>query len=316
VKDPQRYRIAAAFDRELARSPLPAELRAQAVHYALHSGDSYERQRPLKMLALVAALLAVAIVVTLLFAAHSLRSRQIVPANPIVPTNPIPIPKAGPPLAPGTYFLANPYNSNNPPLNCNRGCASYRQIIFTLPAGWAISNGFVYKHLNQPGEVAFSAWTVDQVYDEPCHWQGSARSQLDIAYSSYDAVTGLLVPAPGVGGLANQALRGSRPRAVVPVTMASPGSPNGRVPALRIDLSVPANLDISSCDKGQFRSWTVWEVVDGADSHYAPGQLDSVYMVDVDRRALVIDASHMPATSQADLAELKAILASMIIDRG
>jgi hypothetical protein len=41
-----------------------------------------------------------------------------------------------------------------------------------------------------------------------------------------------------------------------------------------------------------------------------------VYMVDVDRRLLVIDASHMPATSAADLAELKAILASMIIDRG
>jgi hypothetical protein len=79
---------------------------------------------------------------------------------------------------------------------------------------------------------------------------------------------------------------------------------------------VPADLDISTCDKGEFRSWTVWEVVDSADSHYAPGQLDAVYMVDVDRRPLVIDASHMPATSPADLAELKAILASMIIDRG
>jgi len=30
----------------------------------------------------------------------------------------------------------------------------------------------------------------------------------------------------------------------------------------------------------------------------------------------VIDASHMPATSAADLAELIGILASMIIDRG
>jgi hypothetical protein len=317
VKDPQRYRIAAAFDRELARSPLPADLRAQAVHYALNSGDSYERQRPLKMLALVAALLAVAIVVTLMFAAHSLRSRQIVPANPIVPTNPIPIPKAGPPLAPGTYFLANPYLGNNPPLNCNRGCADYKRIIFTLPAGWAISNGLVYKHLNQPGEVAFSAWTVDQVYDDPCHWQGSTLSPLDIAYSSYDAATGRLIPAPHAGGLANQALRGPLPRALTPVTLASIGSGgSGPVIALRIDLSVPAGLDISTCDKGQFRSWTVWEVVDGADSHYAPGQLDAVYMVDVDRRALVIDASHMPATSATDLAELKAILASMIIDRG
>jgi hypothetical protein len=63
-------------------------------------------------------------------------------------------------------------------------------------------------------------------------------------------------------------------------------------PALRIDLSVPATLDISTCDKGEFPSWTLWEVVDGANSHYASGQLDTVY------------------------AELEAILASMIIDRG
>ena len=303
MKDAQRDRIAAAFDRELARSPLPAELRAQAVHYALHRGDSYARQRPPKMLALVAALLAVAIVVTLIFAARSFHSRQVVPANPI------PLPKAGPPIAPGTYFLANPYSGNNPPLNCNRGCAVYQRIIFTLPAGWAISNGLVYKHLNQPGEVAFSAWTVDQVYADPCHWQGSALSPLDLAHGTYDDPSRGITLAPYYGGLANQALRGLLPRALTQVKL-------GGVNALRIDLSVPADLDISTCDKGEFRSWTVWEVVDGADSHYAPGQLDAVYMVDVDRRALVIDASHMPATSPADLAELKAILASMIIDRG
>jgi hypothetical protein len=39
-------------------------------------------------------------------------------------------------------------------------------------------------------------------------------------------------------------------------------------------------------------------------------------MVDVDRNPLLIDASHMPATSAADLAELKAIFASMIINQG
>jgi hypothetical protein len=52
------------------------------------------------------------------------------------------------------------------------------------------------------------------------------------------------------------------------------------------------------------------------NSHHARGQLDSEFMVDVDRFPLVIDASHMPATSKADLAELEAILASMIIDIG
>jgi hypothetical protein len=51
----------------------------------------------------------------------------------------------------------------------------------------------------------------------------------------------------------------------------------------------------------------------GANSHNASGQLDSANMVGVDRWPLVIYASHMPTTSQADLAELDAILASMSI---
>jgi len=146
--------------------------------------------------------------------------------------------------------------------------------------------------------------------------QGSALSPLDITHSSYDPATGGLILVPYDGGLANQALRGPFPRALTQVKLTALwGGESGSVLALRIDLSVPAALDISTCDKGEFRSWTEWHS-NGANSHNAGGQLDSVYMVDVDRRPLVIDASHMPATSQADLAELKAILASMIIDRG
>ncbi len=261
-----------------------------------------------KMAALVAALLAVAIVATLLLTARLLHSRQVVLANPVVTGIPVPLPKSGA-LAPGTYFLANPDPS------CAGGCSAYAGIYFTLPPGWASSKGLVYKDLNQPGEVAFSAWTVDQVYADPCDWQGSALSPLDLANHSH-AANGAIVLAPYDGGLANQAFRGPLPRALTPVKLTDLWTgQRGSVLALRIDLSVPAALDISTCDKGEFRSWTEWHS-NGANSHNAGGQLDSVYMVDVDRRPLVIDASHMPATSQADLAELKAILASMIIDRG
>ena len=218
---------------------------------------------------------------------------------------PVPVPTAGS-LAPGTYFLANPYRGGNPALDCVRGCAEYSRIIFTLPAGWSISDGFVYKHKDQPGEVAFSAWTVDQVYADPCHWERSALSPLDL-HSTY----------PQDGGLANQALRGPLPRPLIPVTMRFVDAYGLSYPtdAVRIDLSVPATLDVATCDRGQFRSWTVWEVPDGANSHHVSGQLDSVYEIDVDRRPLVIDASHRPGTSYADLAELQSIIASMIIDR-
>ena len=218
---------------------------------------------------------------------------------------PVPVPTAGS-LAPGTYFLANPYRGGNPALDCVRGCAEYSRIIFTLPAGWSISDGFVYKHKDQPGEVGFSAWTVDQVYADPCHWQRSALSPLDLHFTDSQG-----------GGLANQALRGPLPRPLIPVTMRFVDAYGLSYPtdAVRIDLSVPATLDVATCDRGQFRSWTVWEVPDGANSHHVSGQLDSVYEIDVDRRPLVIDASHRPGTSYADLAELQSIIASMIIDR-
>jgi len=311
VKDPQRDRIAAAFDRELARSPVPHDLRAQAVHYALQRRHSNERPRQPMVLALVAAILAVAIVATLVFAAHSLHARQATPANPGVPTNPIPLPKSGA-LPPGTYLLPK----SDP--SCAGGCSVYRWSIFTLPAGWATSNGLFYKHLNQPGEVAFSFWTVDKVYADPCHWQTSALSPLDIADVAYDQATNAFVVPPRFGGLANQYLRGPLPRVLTPVTFKFVDATGASAPtdAWRINLSVPTGLDISTCDKGQFRSWTTWHVPGGANSHNAPGQLDAVYMLDLDRRSLVIDASHMPATSEADLAELNGVIASMIIDRG
>jgi hypothetical protein len=277
------------------------------------------------MVALAAPLLAVAIGATLFFAARSLHSTSVVPADPVVPANPVPLPKSGN-LLPGTYFLANPNVDAN--RNCVRACSAYHRIIFTLPAGWTTKDGLVSKHLGQPGNLAFSAWSVRDVFADPCHWQQSVLSPIDSAHSSYNAATGALIVAPYNGGLANQALRGPLPRALTLVTLASVwGGVSERVTALRIDLSVPANLNISTCDKGEFQSWPVayngTEIATadllpdaGADSYFASGQLDTVYIVNVDRWPLVIDASHVPGSSEADLAELKAILASMIIDRG
>ena len=236
---------------------------------------------------LVWAIVVVALVAALAAAAALVGSRLIEKVEPS--------PKFPPAIAldPGTYFLPNPYTDDDPVRSCARGCADYKQIIFTLPAGWTIRDGLVAKHRDQPGEVAFSAWTVDQVYADPCHWQA-----------------GVLGSAPGEQDLATRLRNeaGRDPSAPTEVSL-------GGVPALRIELSTPTQLDTASCDGGEFRSWSEWDV-DGTNSHNAPGQLDVVYVVDVDRRPLVIDASHMPAASKQDLAELEAVLASMIIDRG
>lgn len=203
-------------------------------------------------------------------------------------------------LAPGTYSARNPYSDRDPVRSCERGCADYRVLTFDLPAGWATRNGLVYKHLGEQTEVAFSVWTPDMVYLDACQWRESALAELlDIHDHGRQ-------PELGSTALMSQVGRSASSPSVVTV---------GGQMALRIELTIPAELDIAGCDRGEFRSWTEWDVDGGANSHHAPGQTDVVYIVDVDRRPFVIDASHLPGASPEDLAELEAILASMVIQR-
>jgi len=92
----------------------------------------------------------------------------------------------------------------------------------------------------------------------------------------------------------------------------------GGYPATRVELSIPADLDMATCDRGVMRTW----VAPGEDTALDngtenlgmhPGQLNVVYIVDVLGDRLVIDTWHMPDTPATDLAELDAILASMRI---
>jgi hypothetical protein len=212
----------------------------------------------------------------------------------------------------GTYFLVNPYQDDDPVRDCAAGCADYQRVVFTLPAGWATSDGLVHKHLGRPGEVALSVWTPRQIYADPCHWEESALEELEIHTATGEPHLGMDDQA----ALLNQVGR----TASVPTTVAFVQTvlgarwPEG-VGALKIELAVDPELELAACDQAQFRSWTEWDVTDAANSHHAPGQVDVVYLVDVDRRTFVIDASHMPAATEADVAELEAVIASVIIDR-
>jgi hypothetical protein len=297
-------------------TPLPEHVR-----YAIHAQLPSTMQRagrwpsprfPVMNQATRLALASVAAVAVAL-----LGFRLLVPGQglggPDVPSSVAPTPLVTPGELPasgaleeGAYFIDNPYTDGKPGRSCERGCSDYRRITFRLPAGWATSDGLVHKHLNEPDEAALSVWTVDRVYADPCHWQESELTPLDLENHSHLESGALLLPASYDGGLVNQLGRDAS--APMEVTL-------GGQQALRIELSVPADLDITTCDRGELRSWSEWDVADGANSHHAGGQIDVVYLVDVDRRALVIDASHMAAISPEDLAELEGILASLHIDR-
>ena len=196
---------------------------------------------------LAAAAVLIAAAFGFSYISNQVGSHQPTP-TPIPSGMQVPLPSAGA-LASGTYFLANPYLDENPARTCTRGCSSYQRVTFTLPPGWATSDGLVSKHLDQASEVAFSVWTPDQVYDDPCHWQGSALSRLDLRDHTHDA-SGAIVPLEnGDGGLAHQLGRGAS--ALTQVML-------GGVIALKIELSVPAALDISTCDKGSTEAGPSW----------------------------------------------------------
>ncbi len=87
--------------------------------------------------------------------------------TPLPVATPGALPAAGS-LEPGTYVMANPYVDADPIFS-----ADYQRITFTMPDGWATVDGLIYKHLDEPTEVALSVWTPGDIYLDPCRWQTS-----------------------------------------------------------------------------------------------------------------------------------------------
>jgi hypothetical protein len=288
---------------EYVRDAIRAQLPSTRQHPAWWPTRRFSEMNNSAKLALAAAAVVVAAIVGLqVLVPRNVGAPQ--PTPPEATALPVATPGALPAeasLEPGRYFIANPYGDDDPVLNCDGGCPDFRSVSFTVPGGWTVSDGLVFKHRNQPNEVAFSVWAPGAVYPDPCHWQETVFDQTSVA--------GPWGPTDE-RALANQAGRGGS----TPTAVTFGGEQTARLVS-RIELSVPADLDLSTCDQGEYRSWTVWQVPDRANTNHAAGQIDVVYVVGLDRRSLFIDASQRPAASLDDLAELEAILDSMVINR-
>ena len=194
-------------------------------------------------------------------------------------------------LAAGTYFW-------------DVGSGSPVRFTFAVPDGWTNRNDIIRKDHNGPGEVALGLWIVTNTYADPCRWQES-----------------LLDPpvGPTVEDLATALVDQVGRNATAPTDVVV-----GGYPATRIELSVPADLDIATCDNGYYRDWLGegeshsrnpdLDAVNPNNVLFRSGQVNVVYILDVDGARIVINTWHMPGTSDADLAELEAILASVIIE--
>ena len=105
--------------------------------------------------------------------------------------------------------------------------------------------------------------------------------------------------------LANQVGRdGTAPKAVT----------LGGYPGKMVELSVPDDFDITTCDNEEFRMWRGLGSAGGYN--YGPGQHDTIYILDVNGDRLVIQTTSLPRASDQDLAELQGIVDSIRIDPG
>jgi hypothetical protein len=170
------------------------------------------------------------------------------------------------------------------------------RVSVAVPDGFvAFQNWAVLKAGEDPNRTGIGFYRVHEVYRDPCHWNDSAPTSIG------PTVDDLVAAMASFGE--------RRPKAPVDVSV-------GRYPGVMVEWSVPDDADFSSCDGGEYRSWTKsdWSETDfGIRFHQASGQVDRNYIVDVDGVRLVIDAYYLAGTSAADIAELEQIVESIQI---
>jgi hypothetical protein len=142
-----------------------------------------------------------------------------------------------------------------------------------------------------PTGMSLGFLTVTRLESDPCHWSDGLDTAVGPAVD--DLVTAIA---------ANPGYDSSEPAAV------SLGGYDGQ----RIDIQLPAGLDLSTCDDAQF--W-VWAGGDGQTiySQGADGRFH-LWILDVEGHRVIVMTHDFPGTSQADLAELQSIVDSIRID--
>jgi hypothetical protein len=170
-----------------------------------------------------------------------------------------------------------------------QGRPGYRylpKISVKLPSGWFNYNGW---GLNDGSTLSMSFWDVDKVYPTGCQWQGKPK----------------IDPGRTVKGLAHVL-------ATRPLRNASTPSA-ARLAGFRgeyLRWSVPRRIDFAHCGKGYFESWTGrgwatdrWQ--------QAPGQVDRLWILNINGKRLVIDANYLPSATRKQRTELDRLVHSI-----
>jgi hypothetical protein len=160
--------------------------------------------------------------------------------------------------------------------------------MMPLLDGYTGLNGVVF---GTDGGQGMSAWTVANVYADPCRWAGTL---LDPPIDP--SVDGL------VAGLASQ-----KGRHATPATDVSLSGFTGK----DMEVTTPSRMDPADCDGGEYRTWTHPL---GGQRSLEPDQRDLLWIVDVEGTRVVIDSALGPDTTEQDRADRTHMVESILIE--
>lgn len=199
----------------------------------------------------------------------------------------------GPPAATPTLAATPSTTPEGATIVIGQGLIADVRVITPRPDGWTLTANFASKTGAEPG-IGFSAWTSTAAHADPCHWEDE---EMDLsAEPTVDGIVAILLAQPG-----------RDPRPPVETTL-------GGWPATRLELVTPQDLDIAACDLGRYKAWTDLSDPNGGNWNHTNGQLDVVYVVDVNGTPVVIDSWYGETTSPADLRDVESIFEAMVID--
>jgi hypothetical protein len=191
------------------------------------------------------------------------------------------IPSGDGPIEPGTYRIP-------------KSDWSVTDFTVAFPAGWTVQYGHVYANGgNGDDEVGFYPVVVDEIFAEGC--AGSDSGVIEVGPSVDDLAEALLHQS------------GSSKNGPFATTL-------GGHPATRIDLTVPEDFDLASCNAPDI-GLRIWYSAP-ADKNFV--LLDkataSVYILDVNGVRQVFLTQYGRTASEEDRAELQAVLRSIRIE--
>lgn len=162
-------------------------------------------------------------------------------------------------------------------------------LTVKVPDGWGNIDGWGILSGNGDTAMGITFWNVDEVFEHPC--SGGA----------------LIQPGPTVAdlvrALGQQPMRDATDQGAIVVD---------GFEGVQLEWSVPPDFDFSRCSDGYFNSWTAqsgsWN---GGRYQQGPGQVDRLWILDIDGERLVVDASFMPSADAKDREELWLIMESI-----